>query len=798
MEKRFVVFIVVSLAITLGYGALMRWLQPPQPQQPPAGQEVVQGEDQAEEEEPQDEPAADPEDPAVEEQPEAEQPEENEENSEEVPAEDEADNEETKQTWLTLGSLDPASPYRLLVTLTSRGAAIENAELVNPRYQDLEDRTGYLGLLQPLPHPQGIEIQVVGPGTPAAKAGLQAGDIITRWDGSTIPSVAYFRAALKETEPEDKIELVYLRGETETTTSVEMTQHPLQVLSTEPGSKSSLLLTLEQVGDQILSREARQLIGADLYGRHWELVEDETNQEQATFQIDVPKYEVRVTKRFVLSQIKGKGTTKEEQASGYKVKLEVELENLKDETRLLSYRLDGPTGLPTEGSWYAIKIWGGGVRDVVVRFADQSPQLVNCATIAQGEQTEAWQGTPLEWIGVDAQYFAAILIPDHEDTGKPFLERSQAILAGPPREFERLSDTTVRVVPLSRPVAGNQSISDSYNLFVGPKDPEILSTYDLGSLLNYGWFAPIVNLLLWFLHFLNGYIGNYGLAIILMTICVRLLMHPLTRYQTMQMQKMQATQKKIQPQLKRLQDKYKNDPAALQQAQMALYREHNVINFGCLSGCMVVLLQMPIFFALFTALRGDIQLRQASLFGEGIRWCSNLAAPDMLFYWEPYMPEFLTAPDGWISLGPYFNLLPLLSSILLWSQQRRMMTQMAPAADEKQAEMQQAQKQVMTMMTLFMGVLFFKFPAGLCLYFLTSTLWGMGERNLLPKPDPEELEDPKEVKTPGKTPATSNEPAKPGLIGQLLKKVEDIQNEQAKVKRAPGEKSRNKKRKKGK
>ena len=125
------------------------------------------------------------------------------------------------------------------------------------------------------------------------------------------------------------------------------------------------------------------------------------------------------------------------------------------------------------------------------------------------------------------------------------------------------------------------------------------------------------------------------------------------------------------------------------------------------------------------ALATDVELREAPLFTTAIRWCSNLAAPDMFWDWRGYLPEFLVTPEGW--LGPFLNLRPLVTiGLFLWQQKLFM----PPAMDEQQ----RMQQQVMNYMMLFMAVMFFKVPCGLCLYFIASSLWGIAERLLwLPK-----------------------------------------------------------------
>jgi YidC/Oxa1 family membrane protein insertase len=121
-----------------------------------------------------------------------------------------------------------------------------------------------------------------------------------------------------------------------------------------------------------------------------------------------------------------------------------------------------------------------------------------------------------------------------------------------------------------------------------------------------------------------------------------------------------------------------------------------------------------------------VELRQAPLISESIRWCSNLAAPDMLFNWSFLWPEWFNRGNGMFALGPYFNLLPVLTIVIFLWQQKRMMP---PPADEQAA----VQQKVMNFMMIFMGILFYKVPSGLCLYFIVSSLWSMAEREILLK-----------------------------------------------------------------
>ena len=165
-------------------------------------------------------------------------------------------------------------------------------------------------------------------------------------------------------------------------------------------------------------------------------------------------------------------------------------------------------------------------------------------------------------------------------------------------------------------------------------------------------------------------------------------------------------------------------PEARAKAQQELFRKHN---YNPLSGCLPIFIQMPVFIGLYRSLMVAIELRDAPLISHAIRWCSNLAAPDMLYDWSRLHAGLgSTAASGIFALGPYFNLLPMLAVVLMIVQQK-MFT--PPAADE-QAAMQQ---KMMKYMMVFMGLMFFKVASGLCIYFIASSLWGLGERRFLPK-----------------------------------------------------------------
>jgi len=247
---------------------------------------------------------------------------------------------------------------------------------------------------------------------------------------------------------------------------------------------------------------------------------------------------------------------------------------------------------------------------------------------------------------------------------------------------------------------------------------------------------------------LHSPIYGYGVTIILLTVVVRGLMFPISRKQAYLSIKMQE----IAPEMKKLQEKYKNDSKARTEAIMALYRQHKVHPLG---GCLPLFLQLPIFLGLYYCLQESIHFRLAPFL-----WIDNLAAPDMLFKWGDGIP-IISNPDnqqsGFFSifyLGPFLNILPIFAVALMIVQQK-MLT--PPPADEQQAMTQKMMKYMM----IFFGIMFYKVAAGLCLYFIASSLWGVAERKMLPKratPGTVPAAAPPAGKSPGGSPRTKPRP----------------------------------------
>jgi YidC/Oxa1 family membrane protein insertase len=484
----------------------------------------------------------------------------------------------------------------------------------------------------------------------------------------------------------------------------------------------------------------------------WTVVSRQTDpdseKQEVVLSADVPGQDIRVIKTYILSR------------GDYHIGLtvEVQLKNQATKPAKFSYALTGAHGLPIEGIWYTNTF-----RNALIGTVDASHHLwrdfQDSRTIDTAPRKVEKTGKEgfIQYAGVANQYFASVIVVDNEQPNKAFLREAEPFVVDrPDRKRPYWDDISVKTTTVPVELKPGEKVVNKYLLYNGPAkvmllgdggrqgqpiSPELLDRYlsklHLNTLTDYhfpgamGSFASKIywtdliifftNLMHRILEWMHTYIpfAGYGVCIILLTLLVRGLMHPISRKQARTSIKMQA----LVPELKKLQEKYKNDRQAQAMAQMELYRKHGVSPMG---SCWVVLLQMPIFMGLYYALQESIHFRLAPFL-----WIKNLAAPDMLVYWGQNIPWISRIQDmgGFLYLGPFFNILPVLAVTLMIVQQKFLMP---PATDETQ-EMQQ---KMMKYMSVFFGIMFYKVAAGLCIYFIVSSVWGIAERQLLPKPKP--------------------------------------------------------------
>ncbi|WP_146408118.1 YidC/Oxa1 family insertase periplasmic-domain containing protein [Allorhodopirellula heiligendammensis] len=678
--------------------------------------------------------------------------------------------------WRTLGSMDPASGHVMLVTLNSRGGGIERIELTERKkngrlkYRRVDVLSGYLGYLaaDPTATVEGVAVNVVGPGTPAAAAvsttagvpnGLRPGDRIVAVNDDPISNTDMLSGWLNGTKPGDKVTLDVIRENDKAIQfTAELTEHPLDLvrLADKGGedqvkgnlTRLSSLLTVSKVGRREIAPGKRALPSLGDPGDFiWNVTPegklDDAEQgagQGADADAQTVSFELRLSEQEMQDaggHAVGLQRSYSLRPGSYVLDMDVQIDNRYDKSQELAYRLEGVNGITLEGWWYSNKIspnWGGSAaRDLVYNTTAGGHELVSGYGLLKRARKDAVAddqnlfspnsdaaAKDLQYIGVDAQYFTVAYLPPADEDRLTNFRRAIGTLAADPAEIpkhqERAVNTTFYLDSAVASVPPGSSLKQSLRLFAGPKQPELFDQYGLQDCIYYGWFSWPAKLLGNLLHVLSG-IGNYALAIVLLTIIVRGAMFPLSRKAAVNAQRMQE----LAPELKKITEQYKDDMEGRVKAQRELQQR---VGFNPLSGCLPMFLQLPIFMGLYRSLSVDIELRQAA-FASWTTWASNLAAPDMLYYWGDWMWDYLAGRGtGW--LGPYFNILPVIVMVLFLAQQKMFMP---PATDEQTAMTQK----MMSYMTLIMGLFFFRVPAGLCIYFITSSLWGIGERILVKK-----------------------------------------------------------------
>ena len=264
-------------------------------------------------------------------------------------------------------------------------------------------------------------------------------------------------------------------------------------------------------------------------------------------------------------------------------------------------------------------------------------------------------------------------------------------------------DAKISIVPITS--SGAEKAPD-YRLYLGPKEPDRLEAFGahLSEAIQQGWVPSLAHFFTGMLTFIHGFIPNYGIAILLLTIVIRVALAPLMVPQMRSMKRMSEVMPKIKAAQDAAKARYPDDAVKQQEATMAAYQQEGVNPLSTFGGCLPMLLQMPIFFGFYTALQGSILLRQQPFFS----WITDLSQPESLFM----IP----------GIGLHLRLLPLLLGGAMVLQQKLTPT---PNMDPAQARMMQI------MMPVMMTLMFYQFASGLGLYWLTSTLLGIGQQLLM-------------------------------------------------------------------
>lgn len=300
-------------------------------------------------------------------------------------------------------------------------------------------------------------------------------------------------------------------------------------------------------------------------------------------------------------------------------------------------------------------------------------------------------GGAINYLGLSIPYFMGALAPEVKSGNIPIKRYVRG------SEKDGLMTATLVDSPLV--LEPGRAAELDYLVFYGPKDLDILEPlgHDLASAVDFGWFDIIAKPMLIGLKFCFSFTGNWGLAIIIMTLLTKLIFWPLTKKSYQSMKKMQS----LQPHVKKLREKYKDDKQRMNQEIMQLYKTYKVNPAG---GCLPMVVQIPVFIAFYKVLGNSIELRHAPF----LWWINDLSSPDRL-------PIGFDIPY----VGAGLPVLTLLMGASMFLQQKMTPT----TGDPTQAKM-------MMLMPVVFTVMFINFPAGLVLYWLVNNLFSIGQQTL--------------------------------------------------------------------
>ncbi len=554
--------------------------------------------------------------------------------------------------------------------------------------------------------------------------------------------------------------------------------------SVDLGDRAVPALAIRTVDLAMETDEGWHQVDLDLSGRRWQQVGEKVigeGFEEVTYRF-VFYYGTAATNEAAVLQI---DKTYRLSMDDYSVTMSVELTNLSDGAIRVAFDQSGPGGLGSEDprsderrTAYARATPGAASLDASL----EQPKVL--ARIPSGERRSfgnTHDDEPPVWVGTTNKYFATLmwLVPGSEAENDGLVRTYDAAttmaaelwwadvyMQRGSRSGEMTALTGMQVGRQSHPsgptgveLAAGDARTATFSIYVGPKDRAIFNDagnrffkaaykpLDFRSTIDFGGcfcnIPPLTFFMMWVLGLLTAVTGgNYGVGIIVLVILVRVLLHPLTKKSQVSMLKMQ----KLQPEIKKLQAKYADDKATLNQEMMRMYKEQGA---NPMLGCLPMLLQLPILIALFTGINATVQLRHAAFLPV---WITDMAAPDALFSWDKSLPL----------IGNTFNLLPILLSVAMYFQTKMNPSMNQQAASSSNDTMQQQQKMMKWMMPIMMLFFFYRAPSGLTLYFMASTAAGVVDQMLVRRHirNQEDAASDVFIDVPGKA-ARGNRPKKP-------------------------------------
>jgi len=440
--------------------------------------------------------------------------------------------------------------------------------------------------------------------------------------------------------------------------------------------------------DLVNTNEEKDLpLGLTINGRNLALEENwEVDKEQLLLLRDGEKGEITfsISLENGLKILKRLKFTSEE----YTINLEVEVQNNS------SKEVTGQVGLEWVGEIELAKLAKEDNKDYGLKYALLRNQKVenkvfggasssgcvpSCGTQHKTtiEPFEVTEKGEIKWFCFEGEYFGALLIPSQSKEISLSVKGSAKNLL------------KAEITPPNFSVSPGGKVRIPYQVYLGPKDEDGLKALgaDAEKLVDFGFFTIVAKPLLWFIRLTHKVTGNYGIDIILISILIKIIFLPLTQISFKSMKEMQ----KVGPEMNRLKEQYKNDKARLQQETMLLYKRRKI---NPMSGCLPMLIQIPVFIALYNALQNGIEMRHAPFF----LWITDLAAKD---------PIYVT---------------PIIMGATMFIQQK-----MTPTAGDP------AQAKMFLLMPVMFTFLFLSFPSGLVLYWLINNVLSIAHQYYLNK-----------------------------------------------------------------
>jgi YidC/Oxa1 family membrane protein insertase len=472
----------------------------------------------------------------------------------------------------------------------------------------------------------------------------------------------------------------------------------------------------------------------------------------------------------------------------YLMEFNITVENLSDTQQKVRFNLSGPGGLGREGI-------RSDMRKVVAGFKDSKKQIVSARhdkktliklqgnleraksnyAIAKNsnmpkedidkakitldkaifERQLTSPGSNLLWIASVSKYFAAIVVP-LSDEGKDYCDwvtNKKGQLYNPDGDRKANSGDEamgldLKIAPSTLAATGQSNSSKTYNfqLYIGPKDKSLfdkneryrelgfVQTIDfMGCCCPAKIIKPLAFGILALMKWMYGFIGNYGVVIIILVFMMRMAMHPITKKSQISMSKMS----KLAPKSEEIKKKYANNKAEMNKQMMALYREQGA---SPVMGFLPMMIQMPIWIALWSAVYASIDLRGAAFLPF---WITDLSMPDALWRFQTAIVVPLL---NWKIES--FNLLPIMMGVAFYLQQKLMPSQASAASNPQVA---QQQKMMMIMMPLLFPLMLYKAPSGVNMYIMSSTFAGVFEQYIIRK----HIREKEEAESKGLVAATS-------------------------------------------